>query len=275
MRITPIARRCLIIATACVTIGQTAAAQQNPDRVTVNFSDPSKPGTVKAHVLTGRITVKGANRKDVQVETRAFSTSARQPQSDAPPGLRRLTQPPGFSLTEENNEVTITSSFGRSLDLEIQVPTRTNLKLSVVNGSEVVVDAVEGEVEVSNVNGSITLNNIAGAIMAHSINGTVKATLARATPDKAMAFTSLNGIVDVTLPSSMKANLKLRSDRGDVFTDFDVQTRPATPTAGDNQRRGGKFRIDVNRAIYGTINGGGPEVELRTFNGSVYVRKGP
>jgi hypothetical protein len=30
----------------------------------------------------------------------------------------------------------------------------------------------------------------------------------------------------------------------------------------------------VNRSIYGTVNGGGPEIELRTFNGSVFLRKG-
>ena len=30
----------------------------------------------------------------------------------------------------------------------------------------------------------------------------------------------------------------------------------------------------VNNAIYGSVNGGGPDVELRTFNGSIYLRKG-
>jgi hypothetical protein len=29
----------------------------------------------------------------------------------------------------------------------------------------------------------------------------------------------------------------------------------------------------VDRAIYGSINGGGPDFEMRTFNGNVYVRK--
>ena len=47
-----------------------------------------------------------------------------------------------------------------------------------------------------------------------------------------MAFTSLNGIVDVTLPASVKANVKLRSDQGDVFTDFDIQLTPGQGSAG-------------------------------------------
>ena len=33
-------------------------------------------------------------------------------------------------------------------------------------------------------------------------------------------------------------------------------------------------RIEINNAIYGSINGGGPDFEMRTFNGNVYVRKG-
>jgi putative adhesin len=276
----------LVLATACVTMGTEATAQQAPERVTVTFSDPSKPGIVKVHVMMGGITVKGMNRKDVTVETKPSARGdgrggrGRGPtvsyrQDEAPAGLRRLTQPGGFSLEEENNELTISSPFGRSIDFEIQVPVRTNLKLSAVNGGDVVVDGVEGEVEVNNVNGPIALTNIAGSVVAHSVNGSVKATLTRVTPDKAMAFASMNGNIDVTLPSSLKANLKLQSDRGDVFTDFDVQVRPATPTPVEDQRKGGgRFRIDVNKAIYGTINGGGQEFELRTFNGNVYLRKG-
>lgn len=275
MRITSIAFRGLAVAAACIAIARPSVAQQNPERVTVPLSDPSKPGTVKVSVMSGTITVKAANRKDVLVETRGRSTIPAPPPGDAPPGLKRLTQPGGFSLTEQNNELTISSAFGRTVDLDIQVPTRTDLKLSSINGGDIVVDGVEGDVEVSNVNGPITLSNIAGTVMAHSINGAVKATLIRAAPDKAMAFTSMNGHVDVTLPASMKANLKLRSDRGDVFTDFDVQIRQSSAPASDRPRRGGQFRLDVNKEIYGTINGGGQEVELRTFNGNVYVRKRP
>jgi hypothetical protein len=89
-----------------------------------------------------------------------------------------------------------------------------------------------------------------------------------------MAFTSLNGDIDVTLPAAVKANLRLRSDQGDVFTDFDVQVIAGTSANRSQQRNGRGLRIDVNRSIYGTVNGGGPDFELRTFDGNIYVRKG-
>ena len=83
----------------------------------------------------------------------------------------------------------------------------------------------------------------------------------------------MNGTVDVTLPASIKADLKLRSDQGDVFTDFDLQMQQSAASTSTSKNNG-RFRIDVNRSITGTINGGGPDIELRTLNGSVILRKG-
>jgi hypothetical protein len=210
--------------------------------------------------------------------------------------------------------------------VELQVPARTNLKLSTVNGDQILVERIEGDIEVTAVNGSIMLTDVSGAAVVHSTNGEVKVTLRQLTPQKPMSFTSFNGDVDVTLPTNTKANLKMRTDHGEVLTDFDVQIqqRPATTStafpgvgfapplpplpplsplppgadsserqrqaeerqrqAAERQRqaverqrqRGGRggTRIELDSSIYGTINGGGPEFELRTFNGNIYLRKG-
>jgi len=124
-------------------------------------------------------------------------------------------------------------------------------------------------------NGKVNILNVSGSVVAHSSNGKAVATIARVAPQKAMAFTSLNGIVDVTLPASVKANVKLRSDQGDVFTDFDIQltTTREAPAVKDTRKSDGRYRIEVDRSLFGTINGGGPEFELRSFNGNVYLRR--
>ncbi len=116
---------------------------------------------------------------------------------------------------------------------------------------------------------------MSGAVVAHTVNGRVIATLNRIAADKPMAFTSLNGVVDVTLPPTVKANLKLRTDNGSAFTDFELQMLPQanTPSIEDTRRDRGRYRIDVNKVIYGSVNGGGPEIEMRTFNGNIYLRK--
>jgi hypothetical protein len=249
-----------------------AMGQTGPDPVTVPFSDPSRPGRLRVGMIEGSIKVTGSNRRDVAIVARPRGAQPRDGRAD---GLRRLPQPPAFSVQEDANEMSVQSdSPNVGFDFEIQAPARTSLKLSTVNSGEIVVASVEGEMVIDNTNGSITLTGVAGSVVANTTNGDVIATLTRVTDQKAMAFTSFNGKVDVTLPAATRANLKLRSDNADVFTDFDVQLRSAPSAVQDTKREGGRYRISVNKSIYGSINGGGPDIELRTYNGNVYVRKG-
>jgi len=188
--------------------------------------------------------------------------------------MRRLTQPGGFGVEERDNEMSVSSGFNRDeINLEIEVPMRTKLRVSTVDGG-ITVDSVDSEIEINTVDGEITLTNVGGSVVAHAVDGNIAATVARVASQAPMAFTSLNGNIDVTLPAAVKANLRLRSDQGDVFTDFDVQVTASASANRTQQRNGRALRIDVNRSIYGTVNGGGPDFELRTFDGNIYVRKG-
>ncbi|HEX8027562.1 MAG TPA: DUF4097 family beta strand repeat-containing protein [Vicinamibacterales bacterium] len=252
-------------------VGQDAAA----DRITVPLSDPSRASLIDVSLVHGSITVRGANRKDVLVVARPEADRpSRRYDADAA-GLRRIPQAAGFRISEESNRVRISGDNpNRSIAFEVEVPTRANLRLHTVNGGEILVENVDGDIDVSNVNGGIALNGVAGSINAGTTNGNVRATMTRVTAQKEMAFTSLNGTVDVTLPPSTKANLRLRSDRGDVYSDFDVQLSASAPVVQENGGSDGRYRINRNRSIVGAINGGGPEFELRTFNSNVYVRKG-
>jgi len=249
-------------------------AQPTTDRVTVPFSDPERPGTLKVNLLDGTVTIKGSNRRDVLFTTTsqdAREVLRRRQRAETPPGMRRLTQPGGFGVQERDNEMSLSSGPNRELSLDIEVPMRTRLRLTSVNGS-ISVDSVDSEIEINTVDGGITLTNVGGSVVAHAVDGNIAATIARVTPQAPMAFTSLNGDLDVTLPATVKANLRLRSDQGDVFTDFDVQVI-ASASASRTQRNGRGVRVDVNRSIYGSVNGGGPDFELRTFEGNIYVRK--
>ena len=253
-----------------------AGAQQSDEQI-VPFSDPSRPGKVEAQLLHGSIVVRGENRRDVSVVMRGGAPVRERNDRPVPPGMKRLNQTAGFEISEERNEIKIEASSFRptNASLEIRVPLRTNLELGSVNGQTITVENVEGEIEIESLNGSVTLTNVAGSVLANTQNGPITATLSRVMADKAMAFTSFNGKVDVTMPASIKANLKMRSDNGDIFTDFDVQLQQAPAAAGRGTRNNrGKFQIEVNRSVYGSVNGGGPEIELRSFNGTIYLRKG-
>jgi hypothetical protein len=144
-----------------------------------------------------------------------------------------------------------------------------------VNAGDIVVTGVDGELDVNDVNGSVTLNNVSGSAVAHALNGRLLATFSRVNPQKAMAFSSLNGDIDVTFPADLKANLSLKSDRGEIFSDFDVQVQASAPQqiVEDGRGHGGKYLVKIDKAVHATINGGGPELQFTNFNGGIYIRK--
>jgi len=84
----------------------------------------------------------------------------------------------------------------------------------------------------------------------------------------------MNGDIDITLPTDIKADVRLKSQMGNIYSDFDVALRPAPRKGEESEKTGfGKYRISFDKGIYGTINGGGQEISLTTFNGSIYIRK--
>ena len=45
------------------------------------------------------------------------------------------------------------------------------------------------------------------------------------------------------------------------------------PVIEDGRGRGGKYRIRMDRGVYGSINGGGPEYLFQTMNGDILIHK--
>lgn len=250
-----------------------AAAQSNADRVSVPLSDPARPAFVKAHLLTGSITVKGYEGKEVVVEARVRNSEDEKSES----GMRRIPMnSTGLEVEEENNRVNIgAASTQRAVDLTISVPVRSSLSLHTVNDGDISVSNVDGELDVNDVNGSVTLTGVSGTAVAHALNGKVLVTFNRINASKPMAFSSLNGDIDVTFPADLKANLVISSDRGEVFSDYEVALAARTPqqVKEDSRGQGGHYQVKVDKTIHGTINGGGQEIQFRNFNGSIYIRK--
>jgi DUF4097 and DUF4098 domain-containing protein YvlB len=244
------------------------------DRVVVTLSDPSRPSSVKASLINGGITVKAYEGKDIIVE--AHPRGREDSDDEDRPGPKRLNiATTGLNVEEENNQVNIgADAINRTIDLVIQVPVHTSLHLRAVNDGDIVVTGVDGELDIDDVNGSVTLTKIAGSAVAHALNGKLLVSFTRIN-QKPMAFSSLNGDIDVTFPADLKANVSLRSDNGDVFSDFDVNMTPQSsqPVVEDGRNHGGKYKVKIDKTVRGTINGGGPEMQFTNFNGGIYIRK--
>jgi DUF4097 and DUF4098 domain-containing protein YvlB len=265
----------LIAAAALFAVVQPLSAQSD-NKVTVPLTDPSRPVTLRAHLVSGSIIVKGADVKEVVVEAKARGGEESHSGGRAE-GMKRIPMTStGLNIEAENNNVRVsTDSYQRTVDLTITVPIHTSVSLHSVNDGNIVVSGVDGDLDVNNVNGEVDLKNIGGSVVAHALNGHVVATFNRIDPQKPMAFSSLNGDIDVTFPADLKANVSMRTDNGEVYSDFDIKVLPNAPqqTVEDSRGKGGKYKVKIDKNVRGTINGGGQEIQFKNFNGNIYIRK--
>jgi Putative adhesin len=256
------------------------AQDTNSERVVVPARNTTHARKVDVSLMSGSITVKGYAGKEVIVESRGDSRrSERERERDtdraAAAGMHRLDLPArGLTVEEENNVVTVRMQHAQHGELVISVPPDTSLMLRTMQG-EIVVEGVKGELDVSSQNGRINLTNVSGSVLANTMNGTMKVTMDSVDPNKPLSFSSMNGTIDVTLPADLKANVKLRTDHGEIYSDFDFKLGGGAITQR-NDSADGKFKVTMDRTISGTINGGGAgatEATFKTYNGTIYLRK--
>ena len=261
---------------------ETAPAQQ---RTTLPFSDPSRPKTLIVDVPMGSVKITGYDGSDAVIEYSGRGEGLRRKtrEGDVPPGMHRLDQPTStVDATQENNVVRVKGSAWGRLNIEIKVPKQTTLELKTMNGS-ISVESISGEMTIDALNGHINVQDASGPVVAHSMNGRIVASLTQVSAAKSSSFSSMNGSIEVTLPADLKARLKMKTDRGEIYTDFDVKVDSATGStsfAQDNGRKTGLPSLPslpglphMDRTLYGTINGGGPEMQFITYNGRIVIRK--
>lgn len=263
------------LAVLCLVMGGITAglAQADENKLVISLSQPGKPGLLKVNLLQGSIKVTGHKGKDV-VLTYNGRENRRKVNTEESSGLRRLSSNSvGLEVEEEGNTVTVKSSaFMKPVDLDIQVPNDFSVNLESISGGQILVEDVHGKIDVVNINGNIALRNVAGSASASTLNGNIVANFRKVTPNMPLAFSNMNGKIDVSLPASTKFNAKLKADNGDVFTDFDMAMEKESKAERQADEDQGQ-KIYLNKWINGKVNGGGPEVMIKNFNGPIYLRK--
>ena len=242
------------------------------------FPNPGQPRKVVVESLTGNVTVRGYEGQEVIVESSGGSFAPkRNSRAEPPPGMHRIGPMNGdLNVNTQDNTITIKTGIPRSTgNMVIQVPVQTSVSVKAYAGREILIENVNGEIEANNMNGKVNIVNVSGSVVAHSMNGKVTASINALTPGKMMSFSSFNGDVDVTLPSAVKANVKLKTDRGDMFTDFDIRLNPSSPATNTTttDKNGKRVRVRADRSTVGTINGGGAEIQFTSYNGDILIHK--
>ena len=131
---------------------------------------------------------------------------------------------------------------------------------AVTAGGSIRIDRATGSVNAKTSGGSITVEEVMGNINARTFGGSIKAYISRQ-PEGDCSLEASGGSVTAYLVEDIAIDVDTRTTGGHVSTDV-----PITVVA--------QSKISKN-SLQGAINGGGPLLKLRTFGGSVHLRKKP
>ncbi|MEM8508903.1 MAG: DUF4097 family beta strand repeat-containing protein [Bacteroidota bacterium] len=255
-----------------------SAQTKEIDLFTVPLSNPSEPGKLEIEQISGSIYVTAYEGKEVIVKATIHEGDGHcgdcgKKSQGSTNGMKKISASSlNIGAEEEDNTVRIQNElWNKKTDLSIKVPSNFALELKTINNGDIKVEGVNGEMEISNVNGHITLESVSGSVLANTTNGQLKVSFNSIASGKEMAFSSFNGDVEVIFPKSLKANIKAKSDMGDVYTDFDMAVSKNEPQV-DRGSSSGKYKVKIEQWIRGTVNGGGPEMLFKTFNGDILIK---
>jgi DUF4097 and DUF4098 domain-containing protein YvlB len=236
------------------------------ERIKIPLSDPAKPATIQLSVVTGSVKAEGYDGNEVVI---LFENEGSKSENSG--NLVKISNKwSGDLIVEENqnNIIIRTPVPNKKMNIKLQVPINSNLKLSAVNGGALVVENVSGSIEAKNVNGSILMKNISGTVSANTVNGSIDVQFSKVNANP-MAFTTINGSINVTLPGSSALNVRIKTNRGNIFSVFDIRPERDSQNSGE----AGMRKINTNNNVSGIINGGGPEFFLTSVNGNIKLRK--
>jgi DUF4097 and DUF4098 domain-containing protein YvlB len=142
------------------------------------------------------------------------------------------------------------------VEYTLTVPRAARLdEIKLINGS-LDVTGVSGEVRASCINGKLQAHNLAGRSRLSTINGHLDARFDELA-GSSIELNSVNGSVELTIPSDSKAEIEASTVSGGIDNDFGLHVN--------------HHRI-VGHELRGELAGGGTRIELTNVNGRIEVR---
>ena len=193
----------------------------------LKFSDPAKPGKIRLRAMWGDVTITGADTPEVTIVSNIKNKQQPPPKNSG--GLRRLDSEITYTATEKDNVDHDRTGWRQpgpdagagGASLAITTPRNTSVVIENTFGGTISVKNIEGDADIRSLNGEVTLDRISGSALVETMNGEIHATFVKVAEGKPLSFTSMNGEVEVRIPPDTKANVRLRTQNGAVFTDFD------------------------------------------------------
>ncbi|WP_020531455.1 DUF4097 family beta strand repeat-containing protein [Flexithrix dorotheae] len=231
------------------------------------FTGKSSNSKISIALNNSEVIIEGHEGNDVIIIAKGFKAPPKRAE-----GLKPLYNTNvdntgiGLALIIEGDEMKIEKASREDIDYTFKIPSNVRLVVNETQwqGDGIEVHKMAGEVEVNAKNSDIVFKDVTGPIVANTTNGDIEIVYLSLNQEKPNSIKSVNGFVDVTLPASSKAEVKMRSMNGEIYSNFEL-TYP--------EDKKGIPHVGGNNTIEGKLNGGGIMLSINSINDDIYLRK--
>ncbi len=235
-------------------------------------------GTLDLSNVNGSISIETWDR--AKVEIRADKIVKSPNEDEANRGLDRLK----VIVDAKPDRVKVEARFPKSSDglfswlsgrnsnakveFRVRIPREADLRIENVNGG-ISLEGGKGDLRLSTVNGPVSANGTSGTLNLESINGSIEVRSARGS----IEASTVNGRIEADL-ADLAARTSLESTNGGITLRLPATVRANLTASTTNGRVSCDLPVDGTKKrtrIEGTLNGGGPEIEIDTTNGGIEI----
>lgn len=284
-----IALSLMLLLTGCVNINTGMA-----------FTSETEFGTLRSEIFSGDILeVEGRNgnitivpwdKKYVEVEYEKKAQSFVSADK-----LQEFLDGSTVVITESKERLSVNTQTPRirngsvTIKLTVYVPNGLDLKLKTSNGSitfdkglmgtaqlktsngSISIADYNGELDAETSNGSITILEHQGSVKAKTSNGSVKFETEKPVGD--VSLRTSNGRVEMTLGEMIGQRYEVRTSNGSVNVTLSKESSFNLDANSKSGRVNCDFTNSRDKSVTQSVNGGGPDLVLKTSNGTISLRK--
>ncbi len=215
-------------------------------------------GTVSVSNVNGSITIETWDRNEVKL---AYVKTADTKENLDDVQIRIDARQDEFTVETEYEAIKNRASKNyKKLEVEyrLTVPRTAVLNdIETVNGSVSIANAAN-MTKASAVNGEVHGTNLRGTANLSTVNGTVVANFDQLQTGGKISLNTVNGTVDLMIPSDANATIKADTVNGSISNDFGLPVRK------------GEY---VGRDLHGKIGSGDVQIRLNSVNGALSIKR--
>ena len=220
-------------------------------------------------IEVNRVTLMGTTDNKVTIEIEGDGTVM----PEKAKGLK-LINPAGYSdntglglFVEKKDDThyirSLSTKAGKRYIIKVPASYFVHYETSSYNGKRLIIDNLKAELDASVSYGGVELSGVTGPMAIHSVFGGITADFESVSQDGPISLYSVYQDVDVSVPSSSKAEFKLKVSYGDLYSDMDLKY----PKDED-----GMTNL-TGKDMGAMLNGGGVSFTIKSGYKNIYLRK--